>query len=100
MAKFGQRNILAIVRAAPPGLYLDGGALGEILLPGRYIPANLKPKDKLDVFIYRDSNGWTSISRWTKNPTGLWLRPGAADRGGARRWPTRSSKPWNARVDA
>ena len=55
MATLGKRNLLSVVRASAPGLYLDGGALGEILLPGRYIPANLKPKDKLDVFIYRDS---------------------------------------------
>jgi len=55
MAILGKRNTLSIVRASAPGLYLDGGELGEILLPGRYIPANLKPKDKLDVFIYRDS---------------------------------------------
>jgi predicted RNA-binding protein (virulence factor B family) len=55
MAIIGKRNLLAIVRASTPGLYLDGGELGEILLPGRYIPENLKPKDKLDVFVYRDS---------------------------------------------
>jgi hypothetical protein len=55
MAIIGKRNILSIVRASAPGLYLDGGDLGEILLPGRYIPADLKPKDKLDVFVYRDS---------------------------------------------
>lgn len=55
MAILGKRNILSIVRASAPGLYLDGGELGEILMPGRYIPANLKPKDKLDVFVYRDS---------------------------------------------
>lgn len=55
MAIIGKRNTLSIVRASSPGLYLDGGELGEILLPGRYIPADLKPKDKLDVFIYRDS---------------------------------------------
>jgi hypothetical protein len=55
MAILGKRNTLGIVRESTPGLYLDGGALGEILLPGRYIPANLKPKDKLDVFVYRDS---------------------------------------------
>jgi len=55
MAIIGKRNLLSIVRAAPPGLYLDGGELGEILLPGRYIPADLKGKDKLDVFVYRDS---------------------------------------------
>jgi hypothetical protein len=55
MAIIGKRNTLSVVRASAPGLYLDGGALGEILLPGRYIPADLKPKDKLDVFVYRDS---------------------------------------------
>jgi predicted RNA-binding protein (virulence factor B family) len=55
MAILGKRNTLSIVRASAPGLYLDGGELGEILLPGRYIPSNLKPKDKLDVFVYRDS---------------------------------------------
>jgi hypothetical protein len=55
MAILGKRNLLSIVRESAPGLYLDGGELGEILLPGRYIPADLKPKDKLDVFVYRDS---------------------------------------------
>ena len=55
MATIGKRNILSIVRASATGLYLDGGELGEILLPGRYIPRDLKPKDKLDVFVYRDS---------------------------------------------
>jgi predicted RNA-binding protein (virulence factor B family) len=55
MAVIGKRNILSIVRASAPGLYLDGGELGEILLPGRYIPRDLAPKDKLDVFVYRDS---------------------------------------------
>jgi hypothetical protein len=55
MAILGKRNLLAIVRASQPGLYLDGGELGEILLPGRYIPADLAPKQKLDVFVYRDS---------------------------------------------
>jgi predicted RNA-binding protein (virulence factor B family) len=55
MAVIGKRNILSIVRASAPGLYLDGGELGEILLPGRYIPRDLVPKDKLDVFVYRDS---------------------------------------------
>lgn len=55
MATIGKRNTLSIVRASAPGLYLDGGELGEILLPGRYIPRDLKPKAKLDVFVYRDS---------------------------------------------
>ncbi len=55
MAIIGKRNTLTILREAPPGLYLDGGAHGEILLPGRYIPAGAGPGGKLDVFIYRDS---------------------------------------------
>jgi predicted RNA-binding protein (virulence factor B family) len=55
MATIGQRNTLSIVRESAPGLYLNGGELGEILLPGRYIPRDLKPGDKLDVFIYLDS---------------------------------------------
>jgi uncharacterized protein len=55
MAAIGKRNTLRIVRASGPGLYLDGGDLGEILLPGRYIPRELAPKDLLDVFVYLDS---------------------------------------------
>lgn len=55
MANIGQRNTLRVVREAPPGLYLDGGTSGEILLPGRYIPRGIAPGDRLDVFVYRDS---------------------------------------------
>lgn len=55
MATLGKRNLLSIVRESAPGLYLDGGELGEILLPKRYIPATIKPKDKLEVFLYLDS---------------------------------------------
>lgn len=55
MASIGRRNTLKIIRAAQPGLYLDGGELGEILLPGKFIPRDVKPKDMLNVFIYLDS---------------------------------------------
>lgn len=55
MANIGTRNTLTILREAPPGFYLDGGTLGEILLPGRYIPAGSGPGGTLDVFVYRDS---------------------------------------------
>lgn len=55
MAIIGRRNILKAVRESGPGLYLDGGELGEILLPGRYIPNGFAPTDNLDVFVYRDS---------------------------------------------
>ena len=55
MAILGKRNLLSVNRESTPGLYLDGGELGEILLPGRYIPKNLAQGQKIDVFVYRDS---------------------------------------------
>lgn len=55
MIEIGKRNKLRVVKAASPGLYLDGGERGEILLPGRYIPRGAMAGDVLDVFIYRDS---------------------------------------------
>jgi predicted RNA-binding protein (virulence factor B family) len=55
MALIGQRNLLPVLRSAPPGYYLDGGSHGEILLPGRYIPKGVIPGGIMDVFVYRDS---------------------------------------------
>jgi len=55
MALLGKRNILRIVRGAPPGFYLDGGTHGEILLPGSLIPAGATPGGDIEVFVYRDS---------------------------------------------
>ncbi len=55
MALIGKRNLLPIVRDAPPGFYLDGGTHGEILLPGRFIPPGATPGGKIAVFVYRDS---------------------------------------------
>lgn len=55
MAAIGQRNALRVVRESTPGLYLDGEELGEILMPGRYIPKGTVPGDYLEVFVHRDS---------------------------------------------
>lgn len=55
MAIIGKQNLLPIVRQAPPGFYLDGGTHGEILLPGKYLPAGGKPGEMVKVFVYRDS---------------------------------------------
>ncbi len=55
MVSIGKRNLLSVVRESPTGLFLDGGELGEILLPRKYIPRKLAPKEPVDVFIYRDS---------------------------------------------
>lgn len=55
MAIIGRRNILPVSRISGPGLYLNGGDLGEILLPSRYVPPRTMPGDKLNVFLYLDS---------------------------------------------
>lgn len=55
MAFIGTINRLRLVRYATPGAYLDGGELGEILLPRRYVPHGAVPGDSLEVFVHRDS---------------------------------------------
>jgi hypothetical protein len=55
MAILGKRNRLTVLKDSSPGLYLDGGELGEILLPGEAIPKGARPGDELEVFLYRDS---------------------------------------------
>ncbi|WP_296268835.1 CvfB family protein [Pseudomonas sp. UBA6562] len=57
MALLGRFNSLQIVKHTDFGLYLDGGADGEILLPRRYIPKDTptEVEDWLNVFIYLDS---------------------------------------------
>lgn len=57
MALVGRYNSLQVVKHTDFGLYLDGGADGEILLPNRYIPKNIPSEDEdwLNVFVYLDS---------------------------------------------
>jgi len=55
MADIGKRNTLKVLRGSTPGVYLDGGDLGEILLPNRYVPGQIAQGDQLEVFVYRDS---------------------------------------------
>lgn len=55
MASIGTLNELEIVKKVDFGVYLDGGSHGEILLPKRYVPENCQIGDRLEVFIYLDS---------------------------------------------
>ena len=55
MAKIGERASLKILREKSFGLYLDGGELGEVLLPHREVPKDNVIGAFLDVFIYTDS---------------------------------------------
>ncbi|HAE18323.1 MAG TPA: GntR family transcriptional regulator, partial [Verrucomicrobiales bacterium] len=53
MAKIGERATLPYLREKSAGSFLDGGELGEILLPkGERINDE---RELVDVFIYRDS---------------------------------------------
>lgn len=55
MLKIGNYNILEVVKLVDFGVYLDGGNGLEILLPTRYIESPLHVGDKIEVFIYTDS---------------------------------------------
>ena len=52
--QLGKRNLLKVVRILPHGAYLDGGEIGDILLPKRYLPKGAKVGDTVDVFLYLD----------------------------------------------
>lgn len=56
MAELGRMNKLEVVREVGFGVYLDGGAMGGILLPKRYVPEGCKLGDLLDVFVYTDTD--------------------------------------------
>jgi len=68
MVEIGKYNDLEVVKETDFGVYLDGEAMGEILLPLRYVP-NCEVGDKLEVFIYRDSED--RIIATTKEPYGI-----------------------------
>lgn len=55
MLKIGNYNTLEVVKLVDFGVYLDGGNGLEILLPTRYIDKPLHIGDKIEVFIYTDS---------------------------------------------
>jgi uncharacterized protein len=55
MAKIGERASLKILREKSFGLYLDGGDLGEVLLPHKEVPKDNVIGAFLDVFIHTDS---------------------------------------------
>ncbi|MDO6487871.1 S1-like domain-containing RNA-binding protein [Colwellia sp. 6_MG-2023] len=53
--EIGKYNTLTVVAVTPTGVYLDGGDLGEILLPNRHVPSDCKIGNSIKVFIYLDS---------------------------------------------
>ncbi len=56
MTQLGKTARLRVIKAVPFGLYLDAHELGEVLLPKRYVPADTRVGDALNVFLYLDSD--------------------------------------------
>ena len=68
MIKVGEYNNLKVIREVDFGLYLDDGAEG-ILLPKRFVPANIKIGDEVKVFLYHD--GEDRLIATTQQPKGI-----------------------------
>lgn len=55
MVEIGKMNTVQVLRSSGFGLFLDGGELGDVLLPKRYVSKDWKPGDSIEVFIMLDS---------------------------------------------
>jgi uncharacterized protein len=51
----GKYNTLRVVKELDFGIYLDGGEMGEILMPTKWVPKGTQPEDMIEAFIYFDS---------------------------------------------
>ena len=56
MLKLGNWNELVIVRFTDHGAYLDGGDVGEVLMPKNYVLREMHPGDRVRVFVYLDQS--------------------------------------------
>lgn len=55
MIEIGKWNTLEVLKELDFGIYLDGKEQGEVLMPIRYVPKDVKIGDTIDAFIYFDS---------------------------------------------
>jgi predicted RNA-binding protein (virulence factor B family) len=55
MIQIGKTNTLTILRQTPPGMFLGDDENEVVLLPNKCIEPDFKVGDKIDVFIYKDS---------------------------------------------
>jgi len=56
MINIGQYNFLKIARKTGRGTFLSGGSLGELFLPKSQTPEYCEAGDKIEVFVYRNSD--------------------------------------------
>lgn len=55
MVETGKQNLMKVIKSLDFGIYLDGGELGEILMPAKWVPENTVVGDELEAFVYYDS---------------------------------------------
>lgn len=77
MPEIGKLNRLEVLRVTEHGLFLEGGDLGDILLPRRYTSRDQKPGDVIEVFLMFDSED--RLTATTQRPHAMvdefaWLR--------------------------
>lgn len=68
MAQVGRYSTLKVVSITDFGVYLDGGELGKILLPGNSVPRGTEIGHEIEVFVYYDSED--RIIATTSQPKG------------------------------
>ena len=56
MLQLGKRNDMVVARKVDFGVYLDGGDIGDVLLPKRYVPEGCEVGDIVNVFLYLDND--------------------------------------------
>lgn len=74
--RLGDYNLMLVVKEVDFGMYLDGGAVGEILLPKRYVPEELNVGDAIRVFVYLDQDERlvaTTLNPYAKVGDFAWL---------------------------
>lgn len=59
MVELGKCNKLEVLRYAGPGMCLDGGESGEILLPDKFVTEEVREQKTVEVFVYKDSEDRT-----------------------------------------
>jgi uncharacterized protein len=69
MTDLGRMNLLKVAKKVDFGVYLSTEDYGEILLPNNSVPENCQVDDKLNVFIYHDSED--RVIATTKKPKGM-----------------------------
>ena len=55
MLQLGKRNDMVVARKVDFGVYLDGGDIGDVLLPKRYVPEGCEVGDTVNVFLHLDN---------------------------------------------